>query len=135
MSLICIQTFFIFSTFLLLLGFLFFLITFSCCISPLSCSVCLLFEVNVWLIFELLPDSLLVFSCYSILGFCASNFPEIICGSFATFANKQWHILNISKTFGNLFKAQPSVRQINGTNTVTHNQKLLKVKQNSTKGE
>ena len=134
MSLICIQTFFIFSLcadgvcivssikviiFISVLisvwspkpyvcflpCVLFLLITFSCCISPLSCSVCLLFEVNVWLIFELLPDSLLVFSCYSILGFCASNFPEIICGSFATFANKQWHILNISKTFGNLFKA------------------------------
>ena len=57
--------------------------------------------------------------------------------------NKRWHILNINNTFGNVFKAtlvldfrkNPSLRQIIGTNTIRHKQKLLKVKQNATKGE
>ena len=46
--------------------------------------------------------------------------------------NKHWHILNISNTFGNGFKATPviaflkntSLRQIIGTITISHNQKL-----------
>ena len=46
-----------------------------------------------------------------------------------------WHILNINNTFGNVLKATPvidfrkntSLRQIIGTNTISHNQKLLKV--------
>ena len=53
------------------------------------------------------------------------------------------HILNINNTFGNVFKATPvivfckntSLRQIIGTNTIRDNQKVLKVKQNVTKGE
>ena len=57
--------------------------------------------------------------------------------------NKHWHILNINNTLGNTFKATPviafrkntSLRQINGTNTIRDNQKLLKAKQNATKGE
>ena len=57
--------------------------------------------------------------------------------------NKHWYILNIDNTFGNEFKATPviafrkniSLRQIIGTNTISHNQKLLKVKQNVTKGK
>ena len=52
--------------------------------------------------------------------------------------NKHWHILNINNTFGNVFKPtsviafrkNTSLRQIIG-----YNQKLLKVKQNVTKGE
>ena len=42
--------------------------------------------------------------------------------------NKYWHILNINKTFGNVFKVTPviafrkntSLRQIIGTNTISH---------------
>ena len=58
--------------------------------------------------------------------------------------NKHWHILNINNTLGNVFKATPviiafrkntSLRQIICTNTISHNQKLLKVKHNVTKGE
>ena len=57
--------------------------------------------------------------------------------------NKHCYILNIDNTFGNVFKATPviafrkniSLRQIIGTNTISHNQKLLKVKQNVTKGK
>ena len=57
--------------------------------------------------------------------------------------NKYWHILNINNAFGAVFKATPdiafrkntSLRQIIGTNTIKHNQKLLNVKQNATKGE
>ena len=49
---------------------------------------------------------------------------------------KHWHVLNINNTFGNVFKATPviafrkntSLRQIIGTNTTRHNQKLVKVK-------
>ena len=57
--------------------------------------------------------------------------------------NKHRHILNINNTFGNVFKAttviaflkNTSLKQIIGTTTIRHNQKLLKVKQNATKGE
>ena len=57
--------------------------------------------------------------------------------------NKHWHILNINNTFRNVFKATPaiafrkntSLRQIIGTNAIRHHQKLMKVKQNVTKGE
>ena len=57
--------------------------------------------------------------------------------------NNHWHILNINNTFGNVFKATPviafhrntSLRQIIGTDTISHNKKLLKVKQNVTKRE
>ena len=56
--------------------------------------------------------------------------------------NKHWHILNINNTFKNIFKATPFtafrkntlLRQIIGTNTISHNQNLLKVKQDVTKG-
>ena len=52
-------------------------------------------------------------------------------------------MLNINNTFRNVFKATPviafrkntSSRQIIGANTISHKQKLLKVKQNVTKGE
>ena len=55
--------------------------------------------------------------------------------------NKRWHILNVNNTFGNVFKATPaiafrkktSLRQIIGINRISHNQKLLTVKQNVTK--
>ena len=55
--------------------------------------------------------------------------------------NKHWHILNINNTVANVFKATPfvayrkntSLRQIIDTDTISHNQKLLKVKQNVTK--
>ena len=55
--------------------------------------------------------------------------------------NKHWHVLDINNTFGNVFKATPvlafrkntSLRQIIGTNTINHNQKLLK--QSVAKGE
>ena len=54
-----------------------------------------------------------------------------------------WHILNINNTFGDVFKAAPVMafhknallRQIIGTDTIKNNQKLLKIKQNATKGE
>ena len=57
--------------------------------------------------------------------------------------NKHWHILNINNTFGDVSRGTPvttfrkntSLRQIIGTNTFSHNQKLLKVKQNVTKGD
>ena len=57
--------------------------------------------------------------------------------------NKHWHMLNINNTFGNVSKATPviafrkntSLTQIIGTNTISHKQKLLKVKQNVTKVE
>ena len=57
--------------------------------------------------------------------------------------NKHWHMLNIRSTFRNVSKATPviafhkntSLSQIIGTNTISHNQKLLKVKQNVTKVE
>ena len=57
--------------------------------------------------------------------------------------SKNWHILNTNNTFGNVFKTTPfiafrknmSLRQITGTNIIRENQKLLKVKQNATKGE
>ena len=56
--------------------------------------------------------------------------------------NKHWYILNINNAFGNVFKTKSVIafrkntllRQIIGTNTIRHNQKLLKVKQNMTKG-
>ena len=57
--------------------------------------------------------------------------------------NKHWHFLSINNTFVNVFKATPviafckntSLILIIGTNTITHNQKLLKVNQNVTKAE
>ena len=57
--------------------------------------------------------------------------------------DKHWHVLNIKNTFGNVFKvtqSQPSakntsLRQIIDRNTIRDNQKLLKFKQNATKGE
>ena len=57
--------------------------------------------------------------------------------------NENWHILNISNTFGNVLKAtaaiafhkNASLRHIIGTNTISHNWKLLKVKQNMSKEE
>ena len=57
--------------------------------------------------------------------------------------NKDWHILNINNTFGNVFNATPVIpfckntllREIIGTNTNRDNQKPLKVKQNAIKGE
>ena len=50
------------------------------------------------------------------------------------FINKHWHILDISNKFGNVFKATPitafrkntSLRQIIGSNTISHNQKTFK---------
>ena len=52
--------------------------------------------------------------------------------------NKHWHILNINNTFGNVpviaLCKYTSLRQIIGTITIRHNQKLLKVEQNVTKG-
>ena len=56
---------------------------------------------------------------------------------------KHWHILNINNTFGNVFKATLVIasrknkwlRQIIGTNAISHNLKHLKVKQNMAKGE
>ena len=59
------------------------------------------------------------------------------------FINKHWYILDISNKFGNVFKAtsitafrkNTSLRQIIGSNTISHNQKRLKVKQNMTKEE
>ena len=57
--------------------------------------------------------------------------------------NKHRYILNINNTFGNVFKAIPvtavrknaSLRQIISTNTISHNQKHLKVKQSVAIGE
>ena len=51
--------------------------------------------------------------------------------------DKHLHILNINYKFGNVFKARPVITftAFIGTTTVRHNQKLLKVKQNVTKGE
>ena len=65
------------------LGVLFFLNRFSCCISFLSSSVSSSFEVNVWLVSELILDGTLPCLCCSFLGFCASKFLRIGCGSFA----------------------------------------------------
>ena len=52
-------------------------------------------------------------------------------------------MLNINNTFTNVFKVTPviafhkntSLREIIGTNIISHNQEPLKVKQNVTKGE
>ena len=52
-------------------------------------------------------------------------------------------IININNICGNVFKATPviafrkntSLKQIIGTNTIRDNEKLLKVKENATKGE
>ena len=57
--------------------------------------------------------------------------------------NKHWHMLNINNTFANVFKATPviafrkntSLREIIGTNIISHNQEPLKVKKSVTKGE
>ena len=57
--------------------------------------------------------------------------------------NKHWYILNINNKFGNVFKATPviafrkntSLRQIIGTNAISHNQKHLKAKKDVAKGE
>ena len=77
--------------------------------------------------------------------------PDCISGTYSPpilpnirqIINKRWHILNINNTFGNVFKATPvmafpkntSLRQIIGTNTISHNQNPLKVTQNVTKRE
>ena len=54
----------------------------SCCISFFSCSICLSFEVNIWLVFELLLDGVLpCLYCSPVVV----NFPGIFYGSFATF--------------------------------------------------
>ena len=68
----------------MLLGLLLFFDCFICCILFLSCSICFPFEVNVWLVFELLVDGIFPCLCRSFLGFCTSNFPRTVCGSFAT---------------------------------------------------
>ena len=59
--------------------------------------------------------------------------------------NKHWHILNINNKFRDAFKATPIIafckntslrpRQVIGVNRIRHNQKLLTLKQNVTKGE
>ena len=57
--------------------------------------------------------------------------------------NKHWHILNINNAFRNVFKATPVIafrkntllKQIIGSDTISHKQNLLKVKQNVTEGE
>ena len=57
--------------------------------------------------------------------------------------NKHWHILNISNTFGAVFREtlvtafrkNTSLGQVIGANTINHNQKLLQIKRNWTKGE
>ena len=62
---------------------------------------------------------------------CSPTLPNI-----REIINKYWHVLNINNTFRNVFKATPfiafrkntSSRQIIGTSTIRHNQKLLKVK-------
>ena len=69
---------------------------------------------------------------------CSPTLPNI-----REIINKHWHTLNFNNTFGNRFKAIPiiaflkntSLRKIIGTNTIRHNQTLLKVKENVTKGE
>ena len=56
--------------------------------------------------------------------------------------NKHWYIWNINNAFRNVFKSTPiiafrknaSLVRITGTNTIRHNQKLLKVKKNASKG-
>lgn len=78
--------------FLVLLGVLFFVNFFSCCISLLSCSIYLSFVVNVLLVFELLRDSNLLCLCYSFLRCCASKFPKIVCGPCVT-----WVLLVLCK--------------------------------------
>ena len=63
--------------------------------------------------------------------------------NFRKIINKHWYILNINNTVKNVFKATPviafckntSIRLIIGTSKISHNQKLLKVKQNVAKGE
>ena len=72
------------SVFSMLLEVVFSFDCFSCCISLLSFSICSSFEVNVWLVFELLLDGIFPCRCCSFLEFCASNFPRIVCGPFAT---------------------------------------------------
>ena len=71
------------SAFPVLLGVMFSFNCFSCCISFLSCSICFSFEVNVWLIFEVLLDGILPCLCCIFLGFCAYDFLRIVCCSFA----------------------------------------------------
>ena len=71
------------SAFSLLLGVLFYFYCFSCCISFLSCSICSSFELNVWLVLELLLDGILPCRCCNFLGVCVSNFSRYVCSSFA----------------------------------------------------
>ena len=62
---------------------------------------------------------------------------SLILPNIRKIINKNWHILNINNTFGKVFKATPvnvfhkntSLRQIIGTDTISHNPKLLKVNQ------
>ena len=57
--------------------------------------------------------------------------------------NKHWHILNINNTFANVFEGTPVIafrkntlaRHIIVTNTISHNQRFPKVKQNVTNRE
>ena len=52
--------------------------------------------------------------------------------------NMHWYIWNINNAFGNVFKSTPIIAfpksRITGTNTIRHNQKLLKVKKNANEG-
>lgn len=50
----------------------------------LSCSICLSFEIYVWLLFKFLLDGIFLCSCCLFLGFCASNFPKILWLVFST---------------------------------------------------
>ena len=72
------------SAFSVLLGWLLFFDCFICYILFLSCLICLAFEVNVWLVFELLLDGIFPCLCCSFLGYCTSNFLRTVCGSFVT---------------------------------------------------